>query len=195
VLRCGGEILSADEMDEVGEARFYVVHCRGIGTLAPFAKVDPALAVLLWLEHTGSTDGSHANHLLARLRAADRPIFAIKQGLIAGPPDRPGCIEVQSDVIETALDAATAGSVAWELDPDFGYEVPATVPGLEEGDSRALLPRLIYADHDRVYEHAGLVAAKKRERHLQGAAIEGLDRSILDASGWPPEAAEGSSRR
>lgn len=181
----GGELVGAEPGS--GDARFRVVACRGIGTLAPFARLDPGLAVLLWLEHAGERrPADAANRLLAELRGAGLPIYAIKQGCVGGPPERPGCFEIPESLVVTVLDGALIDAVSWELDPDFGYEVPAEVPGLDGEAARALLPRLLYGDHDRVYEHAGLVAAKKRERGELAAALPGLDPAVTAAAGWPP---------
>ncbi len=82
--------------------------------------------------------------------------------------------------------APWAGRVSWERDPDFAYDLPTDVPGVEGEAARALLPRLLYGDHDRVYEHATLVAAKKRERFDLAKALPGLDPRIAGASNWPP---------
>ena len=181
--RGGSLIGSGGELD--AGSGFAVVPCRGIGTLAPVAKVEPPLAVLLWLEHGASPrDGGPANALLAALAAFERPVLTIKQGLVGGPPDRPGCAEVAAELIVAVLDALD--DIAWERDPDFGYAVPGTVPGLSEPDARILEPRLLYTDNDRVYEHAGLVADKQRERHAIATAVSGLDPRVAAASGWPP---------
>ena len=164
-----------------------MISCRGIGTLAPFTRVEPALAVLLWLEHAGAERSAEAgNRLLAELRGAETPIFAIKQGCVGGPSERPGCFAIGPALVLTVLDEALVGGVTWEQDPDFGYDVPAEVPGVEGEAERALMPRLLYGDNDRVYEHAGLVAAKKRERAELAAALPGLDPAVGAASGWPP---------
>lgn len=178
------------------ERAFTFVHCRGVGTLAPIARLDPALAVLLWLEHGDdpSLDAEAANGLLASLRLLETPIYAIKQGSVGGPADRAGCIEVDAAMIESVLDASSRQAIAWERDPDFGYEVPGGMEGLDQDPFRALLPRLRYADYDRVYEHAGLVAAKKQERHAIAAGIGGLDSEIVAASGWPPLPTAGTWR-
>jgi hypothetical protein len=179
-----------------GEDGFTFVHCRGVGTLAPIARLDPALAVLLWIEHShGASRGAEAaNQLLASLRSRDQPIYAIKQGMVGGPPDRAGCAEVDVALVEAVLAAAEQGAVDWERDLDFGYGVPGAVEGLDLMRGRILLPRLLYADHDRVYEHAGLVAAKKHERYEAAAKLRGLDPEILAASGWPPLPTAGSWR-
>lgn len=182
----GGAIVGPDGRVPEG-ARFVVVGCRGIGTLAPLARLEPQLAVLLWLEHTpAAREAAKANALLAVLRGLHAPILAIKQGCVGGPPDRPGCFEVDAELVVRVLDAALGGQVDWERDPDFGYDVPAGIPSLAEERSRALLPRLLYADNDRVYEHASLVAAKKRERWKLAGALAGLDPGVVAASRWPP---------
>lgn len=182
--RGGALIGPAGEVSE--DAVFLVVGCRGIGTMPPLARVGAATAVLLWLEHVaGGPDGRVANALLGRLDSWKRPVLAIKHGLVAGPADRPGCAEVTAELIAAVLDGA--GETAWEPDPDFAYEVPAAVPGLSEQAARVLMPRLLYADNDRVYEHAALVADRKRERHAIAAALPGLDPRVMSAAGWPPE--------
>jgi len=188
VVGAGGALVGADAAVDAGAA-FLVVPCRGMGTLAPFVRVEPALAALLWIEHVSeSPQAGIANGLLEDLRSAGKPIYAIKQGCVGGPGDRPGCFSIEVRLVEAVLAAAVAGSAAWERDPDFGYDVPGAVPGLESDDARALLPRLLYADYDRVYEHASLVAAKKRERSALADSISGLDPAIADAAGWPPVA-------
>lgn len=174
------------------DAKFLVVHCRGVGTLAPLARLDPALGALLWLEHAAAPrSGDSANAILSTLRGADTPLLAIKQGCIGGPADRTGCLTIGVSLIEAVLEnviGAAAAAVTWERDPDFGYEVPSDVPGVEGESARALMPRLLYADNDRVYEHADLVARKKRERFELARGLPGLDPAVVAATGWPPEA-------
>ena len=189
----GGAVLSVGEPPA---ASFLVVHCRGVGTLAPIARIEPGLAVLLWLEHSDepTRDAAAANALLASLRSFEHPIYAIKQGSVGGPAERPGCFEVDAGLIEAVLVAAVRDAVTWERDLDFGYDVPGAVDGLDPVQARILLPRLHYADHDRVYEHAGLVAAKKRERYEVATGLRGLDPEIVAASGWPPLPTAGTWR-
>jgi hypothetical protein len=188
----GGSLIGpAGDFDP--EADFLVVSCRGIGTLAPVALVEPATAVLLWLEHCAAPrDTAAANALMAGLTAIDRPILAIKQGAVGGPAARPGCIAVTPALVGAVLGALP--DVRWERDPDFGYRVAAAVPGLDDPEARVLMPRLLYADNDRVYEHAGLVADKKRERHAVATALPGLDPRVAAAAGWPPVATGGEWR-
>ena len=168
-------------------ADFAVVPCCGVGPLAPFAAVDPATATLLWIEHVADPRGAPAaNALLLALEDFPGPVIAIKQGSVGGPEDRRGCRRITPELVSRLLDARDG--IVWERDPDFGYDVPAAVPGLGDPDARMLMPRLLYADHDRVYEHAGLVADKKRERYEIAAAMTGLDPTVVAVAGWPPQA-------
>ncbi len=155
-------------------AAFAVVPCCGIGSLAPVARVEPPMAVLLWLEHAAERrDAAAANDLLARLAAYDGAILAVKHGSVGGPSDRGGCSEAAPELIAAVLDRRD--DVGWERDPDFDYLVPGSVPGVDDPAARVLVPRLLYADNGRVYEHAGLVADKKRERHEVVAGLADLD--------------------
>ncbi len=197
VAERGGEALALGHAPDAGAALHYV-RCRDVRILPPLARVGPELAVLLVLEAApvDDRDAAAANRLLGELREppADAgrgggkptPLLVIKQGSVAGPEGRPGCIAVGEELIAATLDALLAGTLEWEEDPDFGYEVPAHVPGLSEAQSRALLPRLLYADNDRAYEHAALVAERKRALHDVAAALTGLDEAVIAASGWPP---------
>ncbi len=156
--------------------------------------MDAPLAVLLWLEHSGRprTAAAAANSGgPARVRGAD---LRDQAGLRRRSSERPGCFEVGDDLVLGVLDAALSEAVTWEADPDFGYEVPAVVPGLEGASARALLPRLLYGDHDRVYEHADLVATKKRERFEIAESVPGLDQAVKAAADWPPVATSGRRR-
>jgi len=195
VTRLGGAVLGPGPEVDL-DARFLVVHCRGLGTLAPVARLDPALAALLWLEHAAAPrSAASANAILSALGVAAVPLLAIKQGCIGGPKDRPGCLAIGVSLIEAVLEGVIGGAaVAWERDPDFGYEVLSDVPGLEGDAARALMPRLLYADNDRVYEHADLVARKKRERFELAQGLPGLDPEVVAATGWPPEATEWRER-
>ncbi len=184
VAEAGGALIGADGVVPAGE--LLVIHTRGVGTLAPFARVDAASAVLLWIEHVArDASAPTANALLRALVDGTAPIYAIKHGYVAGPEDREGATPVEPGLIARLLSARER--IGWEQDPDFGYEVPAAVPGIEDPEARALMPRLLYADHDRVYEHASLVEEKKRERGEIVAAVPGLAPEIAAATGWPPK--------
>lgn len=181
---CATELGDLHRLDDrAGD--FVAVVVRDEGPLPPIAAIEPAFAVVLMTRSPGGC--RPANDALSALDDAGRPIFLLKQGLVAGPTGREGAFAVKAELIERLLGAALAGEVEWEVDPDFGYRVAARVPGLEGADADALCPRLLYGAADRVYEHAEAVAALKRERHRRLSAVPGIDERLLAATGWPAE--------
>jgi len=164
-------------------ARFVAVLCQDNDVLPAVAAVEPAqAAAYLTLGDTGPvvTRAPAANHFLKRLHASGTDAYLLKSGRVGGAdPER--SIEVTGDHAAAILDAIVAGTVEWERDPDFGYRVAAVVPGIEGRDRFLLLPRLLYARTERVYEHAALVPELRRERVEHLSALEGLDATIVDA--------------
>jgi phosphoenolpyruvate carboxykinase (ATP) len=82
---------------------------------------------------------------------------------VGGPEGEPGSRPITEDLVGRVLDAAAAGEVEWEVDPDFGYEVAAKVPGVDPPEDGLLMPRFLYTRADRVYEHAAIVARVRDE--------------------------------
>ena len=54
------------------------------------------------------------------------------------------------------------GTIAWERDPDFGYLVAASVPGID--DAEVLQPRKLYERTGRLDEYMRQVERLKSER-------------------------------
>lgn len=176
-----------------GAGGFVAVLRTDEGLLPPVARIGAPFAVALLADPGPASvpaDRSAAARALAALRAAEVPIYLVKDGLVAGPAGRDGAVEVSAGLVEAALDAAIGGAAGWERDPDFGYEViasPGPAASLPAAEVDALCPRLTYAAADRVYEHAELVAEVKRGRHERLEQVAGLDPAIVAASGWPAE--------
>lgn len=155
------------------------------GLLPPLARLQPAFAVVM-LARAGDSAAA-ARGALEAPEASGLSVYLVKSGLVGGPAGRSGAFEVTEGLVEAVLSAALADRVSWESDPDFGYEVAATVPGIEGEAADALCPRLLYATADRVYEHAEAVVEYKRRRHERLSAIAGIDPRLLSATGWPIE--------
>jgi len=168
----------------IAEAEFVAVLCRGAGLLPAVVRLKPVQAAALALLHADREAvavAADASNALDALSGSEPDLYAIKHGWVAGPRERAGAVAVSAELVAVVLDAAREGSIVWELDPDFGYEVAAEVPGLGSEAALALCPRLLYTRLGRVYEHAELVALIKRERRDQLESIEGLDSEILGA--------------
>jgi ATP-dependent phosphoenolpyruvate carboxykinase len=89
--------------------------------------------------------------------------YLLKAGRVGGGKADAGSLAIGEQFVASVVDAAQAGRVEWERDPDFGYEVAAIVPGVEPPEDGLLLPRLLYTRADRVYEHAAIVPRVRAE--------------------------------
>lgn len=89
--------------------------------------------------------------------------YLLKAGRVGGPDGEPGSLAIGEQLVAAVVDAAVAGEVTWETDPDFGYEVAAVVPRVAAPEDGLLLPRLLYTRADRVYEHAAIVPRVRAE--------------------------------
>jgi phosphoenolpyruvate carboxykinase (ATP) len=164
-------------------ARFVAVLRRDDGVLPAVAALEPAQAVAhLTLADTGPvvTRAADANRFLERLQASHVDPYLLKAGRVGGT-DPEGSVEIEQEHAAAILNAVLAGTVEWELDPDFGYRVAAEVPGIDGSDRFLLIPRFLYARTERIYEYAALVPELKRERVARLSALEGVDPAIIDA--------------
>lgn len=142
------------------------------------------------LAESGEQSGAAApaaNALVAALDRGATPAFLLNDGPIGAPDGEPGAIRLDRKEANELLGAAMSDQLAWEIDPDFGYELPLATPSLTGGRELALAPRMAFAANGTVYQHAELVPRLKEERHAILAAVPGLDPAIVAASGWPVE--------
>jgi len=77
------------------------------------------------------------------------------------------------------VSAIAHGGIEWETDPDFGYEIATSVPGV--GDTGLLRPRTLYAAQGRSAEHDAIVATLHADRHQHLASYPDLRPEIVDA--------------
>ena len=79
------------------------------------------------------------------------------------------------------VEAIVEGTIAWQTDPDFGYEVASTLPGID--DLEKLQPRRLYERLGRLDDYAAIVERYKRERIEFLARYPGLKPEIAAAVG------------
>jgi phosphoenolpyruvate carboxykinase (ATP) len=71
------------------------------------------------------------------------------------------------------------GTIEWVRDPDFGYQVAASVPGIE--DEEILQPRKLYERTGRADEYRDQVQRLKTERAEFLATFSSLSSEIVAA--------------
>jgi phosphoenolpyruvate carboxykinase (ATP) len=178
---------------EAGDAAAFVaILAQADDILPPVARLDPLLAgawlVLAAGPAAGAREAVAASALAARVGGDGPPAYLVTAGRVGGSFADPRSRPIEPELVARVLDAAAEGAVEWEADPDFGYELPVDLPGLEVAERRVLVPRFLYARTDRVYEYAATVPARQRERAARLEVVPGLDAAIARAPGvGPPE--------
>ena len=124
-------------------------------------------------------DEQQANRFHDLMGSCDFDVFLLNTGRVGGGEGDARSRKVAIEHSGAIVKAIAEGTAAWERDPDFGYEVASTLPGVD--DLELLQPRLLYEHTGRTAEYEGWVTRLRRERieFLEGYA--GLLPEILDA--------------
>jgi phosphoenolpyruvate carboxykinase (ATP) len=88
--------------------------------------------------------------------------FVLNTGRVGGGDEHPGSKKVTISYSSAIVQGIVKGTIEWTEDPDFGYEVAAAIPGVD--DIEILQPRWLYARQGRTDEDDAMVARLKRER-------------------------------
>ncbi|MFP4073977.1 MAG: hypothetical protein ACLFVZ_08045, partial [Actinomycetota bacterium] len=72
-------------------------------------------------------------------------------------------------------------TIDWETDQDFGYEIAADVPGIDDRD--VLQPRRLYERRGRLGEYEEMVGRLKKERAEYLSGFAALDPEVLEGLG------------
>lgn len=112
-------------------------------------------------------------------RSGGFQVYLLNTGSVGGGERDPLAKKVRIPDSSAAVKAIAEGTISWELDPDFGYEVATEVPGIE--DPELLQPRLLYRRQGRLDEHAAIVERLRRERAEYLSQFPGLDPRLLSA--------------
>ena len=107
--------------------------------------------------------------------------FVLNTGRVGGGGDHPGSKKVTIPCSSAIVQGIVEGTIEWTEDPDFGYEVAAAIPGVD--DIEILQPRRLYARQGRTDEHEAMVARLKREREEFLNSFPGLDESLVKSLG------------
>jgi phosphoenolpyruvate carboxykinase (ATP) len=119
------------------------------------------------------------NRFLKLLDDAGFDVFLLNTGRIGGPPGDERSKKVTIPYSSAVVKAIAEGTITFERDPDFGYDVAAQLPGIDDLD--ILQPRLLYERQGRQEEYAALVQRFKQERRDFLATFPGLLPEIVEA--------------
>jgi phosphoenolpyruvate carboxykinase (ATP) len=120
------------------------------------------------------------NRMLELLDSRELKVYVLNTGRVGGVEDETSkkvTIPYSSAIVQGIVE----DSISWETDPDFGYEVASSLPGID--DREILQPKLLYARQGRQEEYDAMVARLKRERREYLASFPGLDEAIVKSIG------------
>src|SRR5437763_684087 len=84
---------------------------------------------------------NQGNRFLELLEANPIDVYIMNTGRVGGPETEPGSKKVLIPHSSAIVKAIAEGTIEWQIDPDFGYQVASRVPGIEESDLDILQPR------------------------------------------------------
>jgi phosphoenolpyruvate carboxykinase (ATP) len=174
---------------EIEEAHFLLVLNRNENIIPAVARLEGPLAAAYFM--LGETQGTSAggpeeagkflrvpgtnpffpmphdhqgNRFLELLAEHPLEVYLMNTGRVGGSEDDERSHKVRIKHSSAIVKGIAEGTIEWEDDPDFGYQVAARVPGIEAEDEAVLRPRELYREQGRGGEYAQSVGRLKEER-------------------------------
>ncbi len=192
--------------DQVPPAEFLLILNRNENIVPGVARLDRAQAAAYFMlgETTGTSAGGKdeegkflrvpgtnpffprdmadmGNRMLELLDSRELKVYVLNTGRVGGGDDHPGSKKVTIPFSSAIVQAIVEDTIAWTEDPDFGYEIAVSVPGVD--DAEIIQPRRLYERQGRLGEYDAMVARLKRERKEYLGSFAGLDEAIVKAIG------------
>jgi phosphoenolpyruvate carboxykinase (ATP) len=191
--------------NELPPAEFLLILNRNENIVPAVARLDRAQAAAYFMlgETTGTSAGGKdeegkflrvpgtnpffprdmadmGNRMLELLDSHELKVFVLNTGRIGGTDDSVSK-KVTIPYSSATVQAIVQGTIEWVTDPDFGYEIAASLPGVD--DMEILQPRRLYERQGRLAEYGAMVARLKRERKEFLGSFPGLNEDIVKSIG------------
>src|SRR3954463_5188567 len=108
-------------------------------------------------------------------------VYLMNTGRVGGPDDDDRSEKVRIPHSSAIVKGVAEGTIEWQEDPDFGYQVARSVPGIDESDAAVLRPRELYESQGRSDDYAKIVETLKSERVEYLQKYPALSDEIVDA--------------
>ncbi len=119
------------------------------------------------------------NRFLELLEEHRLEVYLMNTGRVGGPDEEERSKKVRIRHSSAIVKGIAEGTIDWERDPDFGYLVAATVPGID--DTEVLQPRRLYERTGRLDEYRTHVERLKVQRAEFLAQFASLSDEIVAA--------------
>jgi phosphoenolpyruvate carboxykinase (ATP) len=185
----GFELIESAATRSIEQAHFLLILNRNENIVPAVAKLEgPQAAAFFMLgETTGTAAGGAAeegkfmrvpgtnpffpmphdlqgNRFLELLEQHPLEVYVMNTGSVGGKAGAEGARKVRIPHSSAIVKGIAEGTIEWEHDPDFGYSVASSVPGIDAEDINVLQPRLLYEAQGRLDEYEALVTRFKAER-------------------------------
>lgn len=192
--------------DKVEPAEFLLILNRNENIVPGVARLDRAQAAAYFMlgETTGTSAGGKdedgkflrvpgtnpffprdmadmGNRMLELLDSHELKVFVLNTGRVGGGEGDDRGKKVKIPHSSAIVQAIVEGTIEWEDDPDFGYEIASSVPGID--DLEILQPRRLYERQGRMEEYDAMVERLKAERREYLSSFTGLDEAIVKSIG------------
>jgi phosphoenolpyruvate carboxykinase (ATP) len=201
-----GDLLAFEDARNVGPVDYLLILNRNENIIPAVAKLsqEQGAAYFMLGETTGTSAGGAAeegkflrvpgtnpffplphglqgNRLLELLATHPIQTYLLNTGRVGGPEGDDRSKKVKIPHTSACVKGIAEGTIAFETDPDFGYEVATEVPGFD--DPELLQPRRLYERQGRADTYASIVDTLKTDRvaHLQ--QFTQLSEEIIKAVG------------
>jgi phosphoenolpyruvate carboxykinase (ATP) len=121
------------------------------------------------------------NRFLELLDSHPMEVFLLNTGRVGGREDDERSKKIKIPTSSAVVKAIAEGTITWDEDPDFGYEIASDVPGID--DKELLQPRRMYEAQGRSKEYEDFVDRFKAERVEFLESFAGLEPEIIKAVG------------
>ena len=200
------DLLAYEDARNVGPVDYLLILNRNENLIPAVARLsqDQAAAYFMLGETTGTSAGGAAeegkflrvpgtnpffplphglqgNRLLELLDTHPIETYLLNTGRVGGAESDERSKKVRIPHTSACVRGIAEGTIVFERDPDFGYEIASAVPDLD--DPELLQPRRLYEREGRQEEYAVVVDRLKTERvaHLQ--RFTELSEDIIKAVG------------
>jgi len=121
------------------------------------------------------------NRFWELLESSPMEVYLMNTGRVGGRDEDERSRKVRIKHSSAIVKGIAEGTIEWEEDPDFGYQVAARVDGIDGEDNDILQPRKLYERQGRLDEYNRSVERLKDERREYIAKWEGLTPEIAAA--------------
>ena len=199
-------MIEAASADEIDEAHFLLILNKNENIVPAVAKLEgPQAAAFFMLGETQGTSAGGAdeagvflrvpgtnpffpmphdlqgNRFLEMLEQHPLEVYLMNTGRVGGPEEDERSKKVKIKHSSAIVKGIADGTIEWERDPDFGYLVAASVPGID--DEEVLQPRTLYERTGRADEYRTHVERLKADRAEFLGEFNSLSAEIVAAVG------------